>query len=43
MLAKTTEKILKSLNVKCGNKTNVQIDGAKNILKRSSLGNLTKK
>jgi transposase, IS605 OrfB family, central region len=27
----------------CGNKTNAQINGAKNILKRSSLGNLTKK
>jgi Transposase and inactivated derivatives len=26
----------------CGNKTNAQINGAKNILKRSSLGNLTK-
>jgi transposase, IS605 OrfB family, central region len=27
----------------CGNKTNAQVNGAKNILKRSSLGNLTKK
>jgi transposase, IS605 OrfB family, central region len=27
----------------CGNKMNAQINGAKNILKRSSLGNLTKK
>jgi transposase, IS605 OrfB family, central region len=27
----------------CGNKTNAQINGAKNILKRSSLGNLRKK
>jgi len=27
----------------CGSKTNAQVNGAKNILKRSSLGNLTKK
>jgi putative transposase len=27
----------------CGNKINAQVNGAKNILKRSSLGNLTKK